>query len=229
MTQTGDSMTASLRIETLDALKGRLGPCETILCLGNGPSSEDPRLAGWPGATLFRVNWIWARRNWFTAPDMVFTADSEILDLPRQPVIVFPNEEANADILRTYADAGHAPRAGFVCLDDFDPPLAMLDGPRIPTNGALMVALAAALRPDRLVIAGIDLYSHPRGKYAGPADNDEGYTSQHSADVDLDVIGRALAAFDGETIILSDNLREALESRDLSDRSGSAAKASIPE
>ncbi len=229
MTRTGDSSTASLRIGTLDALKDRLGPCETILCLGNGPSSEDPRLAAWSDATLFRVNWIWAQRNWFTAPDVVFTADSEITDLPKQPMIVFPTGEAGADILRAYSDADHAPRAGFICLDSFDPPLAALDGPRIPTNGALMVALAAALQPRRLVIAGIDLYAHPRGKYAGPADNDEGYTSQHSAAVDLNVIGRALKSHEGEAIILSDNLRAALGRQGLSDRSGSAATASVPE
>ena len=73
-----------------------------------------------------------------------------------------------------------------------------------------MVALASVLRPRRLVVAGIDLYRHPQGKYAGAADNSEGYTSQHSAEIDLGLIGRTMMEYDGTKIILSDNLRNAL-------------------
>tara|TARA_R110002020_G_scaffold136630_4_gene304584 strand:+ start:1239 stop:1820 length:582 start_codon:yes stop_codon:yes gene_type:complete len=137
---------------------------------------EDSRLAGYQGDTLFRVNWIWVLRPWLTAPDMVFTADPDLDDLPRQPVIAFPTRAT---------------------------------GEPIPISGALMGALAAALRPARLVISGIDLYLHPQGKYPGGADNPEGYTDQHSAQTDLDLIGRAIAGYNGRLIILSDNLLNA--------------------
>jgi len=201
-----------MRIDSLDEVKNRLGRCETIICLGNGPSSEDARLAGYHDAILFRVNWIWTQRAWLAAPDMVFTADPDLARLPRQPIIAFPTQAIGEPILLDHAAKGHHPEAGYCHLDRFTPSFADFAGPRIPTNGALMIALAAALRPRRLVVSGIDLYRHPQGKYPGEADNSEGYTSQHSADIDLDLIGRAIAGHDGETVILSDNLRQALPS-----------------
>jgi len=205
----------ALRIATLDELSARLAPRETIVCLGNGPSSEDRRLAGEDHASLFRVNWIWAERNWLDAPDLVFTGDPDFVRLTRQCIIVFPTREIGEPILEEYLARGHLPDAGFAFLDHFTPSLADLSGPRIPTNGALMIALAAKLRPRRIVIAGIDLYRHPKGKYPGAPDEAEGYTSQHSAAIDLALIGGALAGFDGTTEILSDNLREALADREV--------------
>ncbi len=215
MTQLPEQPTpfAALRIKTLDELRARLTPRQTILCLGNGPSSEDNRLAGEEGASLFRVNWIWAERNWLDAPDMVFTGDPDLVRLKRQCIVAFPTRAIGEPILHNHAARGHMPDAGFTFLDRFTPSLADLSGPQIPTNGALMIALAAALRPRRIVIAGIDLYRHPQGKYPGALDEPEGYTSQHSAEIDLDLIGGALARFNGETEILSDNLREALAAR----------------
>jgi hypothetical protein len=200
----------TLRIASLDVLKARLGSPGTILCLGNGPSSEDPRLAGHEAAALLRVNWIWAGRGWLAAPDMVFTGDPDLVRLPRQPIVAFPTAAVGEPILREHRARGHRPLAGYAFLDRFEPAPADLSAPRIPTNGALMVALAAALRPRRLVIAGIDLYRHPEGKYPGVAGDPEGYTSQHGADIDLALIGSALDRFDGEAVILSDQLRQAL-------------------
>ncbi|AKI02017.1 hypothetical protein IMCC20628_03325 [Hoeflea sp. IMCC20628] len=201
---------SGFRIDSLDDLEIRLGRLDTIVCLGNGPSSEDPRLAEYQRATLFRVNWIWTQRAWLAAPDMVFTADPDLVQLPRQPILAFPTQLIGEPILRDNAAKDHFPETGYCYLDRFTPPLADFSQPRIPTNGALMVALAAALRPQRLVIAGMDLYRHPQGKYPGEIDNSEGYTSQHCAEIDLDLIERALADHDGETVILSDNLRQAL-------------------
>lgn len=201
---------SGFQIDGLDDLKTRLGRLDTIVCLGNGPSSEDSRLTDYQHATLFRVNWIWTQRAWLAEPDMVFTADPDLVQLPRQPIVAFPTHPIGEPILRSNTAKGHLPEAGYCYLDRFTPLLADFSQPRIPTNGALMIALAAAMRPRRLVIAGIDLYRHPEGKYPGEADNSEGYTSQHCAKIDLDLIGRALADHDGEIVILSDNLRQAL-------------------
>jgi hypothetical protein len=199
------------RIVSLEELKARLGAPETIVCLGNGPSSEDPRLAGDRDACLFRVNWIWLERGWMTGPDVVFTGDPDVVPLARRPIVVFPTEATGMPILRGYGGAGRSPASGYAFLDRFEPPVADLAAERIPTNGALMVAVAALLRPRRLVIAGIDLYRHASGKYPGPADNFEGYASRHSEAVDLDLIGKALKDFSGDVRILSGNLREALD------------------
>ncbi len=62
----------------------------------------------------------------------------------------------------------------------------------VPTNGALMIAVAVALTPARLVISGIDLYSHPQGKYPGVADDPQGYDAAHSRETDIACIRDAL-------------------------------------
>ena len=74
-------------------------------------------------------------------------------------------------------------------LERLQPPLFDPSKPIIPTNGALMVAVAAALQPKRLVIAGLDLYRHPEGRYPGSTAID-GYARGHSAACDLAVIAR---------------------------------------
>ena len=53
----------------------RLGEPKSILCLGNGPSSEDAGVERAGFDCLFRVNWIWQRRTRHSNPDVVFTAD----------------------------------------------------------------------------------------------------------------------------------------------------------
>jgi hypothetical protein len=67
------------------------------------------------------------------------------------------------------------------------------------------------LRPRRIVIAGVDLYQHPAGRYPGDAVALDGYSRQHSRDLDLDVIGRALGGFGGEAAIFGDALNRALD------------------
>src|SRR3546814_2816699 len=67
------------RIDDLDSLGEALGRPRTILCLGNGPSSEDPAIAGVQFDRLFRVNDLWVKRGLLTRPDMVFTGSKEAL------------------------------------------------------------------------------------------------------------------------------------------------------
>jgi hypothetical protein len=73
-----------------------------------------------------------------------------------------------------------------------------------------MIATAAALRPTRLVIAGIDLYRHPLGRYLGGSEAFDGYNRVHDRDVEIDVIRRTLSAFAGQVEILSPILSAAL-------------------
>ncbi|WP_296747473.1 hypothetical protein [Mesorhizobium sp.] len=201
------------RTASLTGLKARLRDPRTIICLGNGPSSEDPGLADHRDAVLFRVNWNWRGRGWLDKPDVVFTADPDLPPFGQRPVIVFPTAAAGRPILTRHAMAMRPPSSGYVFLDEFDPALADLSGPMIPTNGALMIAVAAALKPDRIVIAGMDLYRHPEGRYPGDASAQDGYSREHSAEIDLGLIRAALDGFAGETVILSDNLRAALAAR----------------
>lgn len=197
------------RIASVAELGARLGRPQTIICLGNGPSSEDRRLEGFRDATLFRVNWNWRSRDWMTAPQVVFTADPDLPSGGARPVIVLPTIAVGRPILLRHAMRLRPPEA-YVFLDRFDPRLADLSGPVIPTNGALMIAVAAALRPKRLVIAGMDLYQHPGGRYPGDTVALDGYSREHSLAVDIGLIRAALASFTGEVVNLSDNLRTAL-------------------
>ena len=121
---------------------------------------------------------------------------------------------------RTIADANYVlwrqslalrpPRFRFFVFD------AMEDSPGSqawsarPTNGAIMVATAAALRPERLTIAGIDLYAHPAGRYPGGGDAHDGYNRVHDRHVEIEMIRQALSGFAGEVRVLSPILAAAL-------------------
>jgi hypothetical protein len=80
-----------------------------------------------------------------------------------------------------------------------------------PTSGALMLVVAAGLQPERLVIAGIDLYLHPFGAYPGDTVSDNNYAQVHDVDTDLAVIKAAVDSYKGELIIFSDELRKKLK------------------
>lgn len=195
-------------LATVDELGDRLGRPATLLCLGNGPSSEDPALSGVTYDCLFRVNWIWRGRGLFTAPDVVFTADSD-LPIPSRPIICFPQRHVGLPILLRHVLALKPPR-GYMFLDQLPGLANDLSTEPIPTNGALMVAVAAALRPRRIVIAGIDLYSHAAGRYPGAGDAMDGYGRQHSRERDLALIRRSLAEYSGEVKIVGASLQAAL-------------------
>lgn len=60
------------RLESFQALQKRLGQPQSILCLGNGPSSEDSRLGDLQYDCLFRTNWRWKHRKVLDHPQFVF-------------------------------------------------------------------------------------------------------------------------------------------------------------
>src|SRR3546814_1007692 len=70
-----------------------------------------------------------------------------------------------------------------------------------PTNGAIMLATAAALQPERLVISGVDLFSHPAGIYPGDTTTPNAYTTGHHADSELAVLLEAISLYQGELAI----------------------------
>ena len=88
-------------IASWEQLCRRLGEPKSILCLGNGPSSEDADIDRSRYDCLFRVNWIWRERARHADPDVVFTAD---LDAPPReaPVICFPTRADANRILAGY-------------------------------------------------------------------------------------------------------------------------------
>jgi 3-deoxy-D-manno-octulosonic-acid transferase len=195
------------RIGSLEELRDRLGEPETILCLGNGPSSEDAELDGIKHDCLFRVNWRWRERGRFNRPDVVFTGDRTTLSRCGRCLFGFRTLAEELSILGRHFFSLRR-RVSYFTTERL--PLWVNDAwSARPTNGAVMIAVAAALQPKRLVIAGIDLFQHAEGAYPGGAGVNR-YASVHERAVELGIIRRALAEFRGEVVLIGPPLREAL-------------------
>jgi hypothetical protein len=204
---------AGRAVRSIGELRERLGKPSHILCLGNGPSSEDPRLSSISWDCLFRVNWIWQSRGILVNPSVVFTAD---LDLPcgdPRPIVILPNETAGMPVLRNHCFRLRPPRQGYGFADRLLSPSWERPGKAMPSNGALMIGVAAALAPDRITISGMDLYSHPEGRYPGDPVAVDGYSRDHSRITDLEFISEALGSYHGVLAILSDALSDGLGRR----------------
>ncbi|MFO1310123.1 MAG: glycosyltransferase N-terminal domain-containing protein [Burkholderiales bacterium] len=204
---------ARRRIDDFASLRERLGGPRTVLCLGNGPSSEDPRLGSVDHDCLIRVNWRWRERGFLTRPDVVFVGDAATIH--KAPPCIFglwSERLERAMLLRHLVTRGLAPIEYFT-VERLTPLAAETRWPARPSNGALAILTAAALAPQRLVIAGIDLFAHPAGRYPGAPLARNEYAPSHRLDVELEIIELALAGYAGEVVILSDILREHLEAR----------------
>ena len=195
------------RFDTLEALAERLGDPRTILCLGNGPSSEDPRLNEVAYDALFRVNHSWMERDLFTKADVVFTGGQTTMRAVKSAILGLQDEVGEKALLMNRGPGMFkAPIQYFVIsrlgsfLTDFD-----WDQHR-PTNGSAMIAAAVALQPDRLVIAGVDLFQHPEGSYPGDKSTANAYTPAHTLDKELAFMLFQLDQFNGEIVIIGDAL-----------------------
>jgi hypothetical protein len=210
------------QLSTLEALRERLGHPETILCLGNGPSSEDRQLLDLEYDALFRVNWRWLERGILTRPDMVFVGDLRTTARLRSCVFGFRTLAWESEVLlRHLLLNGSLRRIEYFTYERFSPWLSDESWSAHPTNGAVMVATAVALQPRRLILAGIDLYLDPRGRYPGDPTPENDFPQMHSREVELEILHRVLTGYRGETWILSEPLREALAAKRA--RSGASA------
>ena len=198
------------RIDDWEVLRRRLGRPRVVLCLGNGPSSEDPRLSELGHDCLMRVNWRWRERALLTRPDMVFVGDADtIYKAPRCVFGLWNRSIESAMLLRHLVTRGPG-RMEYVTLERLSPLIGGRVWPARPTNGALMIVAAAGLSPERLIISGMDLFRHPQGPYPGETLARNQYARAHSPQVDMAIIDLALRDYPGEVVILSDILRESL-------------------
>jgi hypothetical protein len=204
---------SSRRHDDWHALRARLGAPRSVLVLGNGPSSEDPRLARVAHDCLIRVNWRWLERGLLTRPEMVFVGDPATMSRVDGCIFGFWNVSLERGmLLRRLATRGPRP-VEFVTMERVSPVIRDQPWPARPTNGALAVLTAAALQPERLTIAGIDLFRHPDGRYPGELLARNDYSHVHAMETDLAIIQLALQAFRGELVVLSDILRRELEAQ----------------
>jgi hypothetical protein len=195
------------RLESIEALRLELGSPRTIMCLGNGPSCEDPALDDLPYDSLFRVNYRWISRGRFTKADMVFTGQKRTLFSVHPRFFAFQTRRAEAQLVTHQIFNPLCRQMNYVTLER----LGVLGGGDWdavrPTNGATMIAAAVALRPKRLIIAGIDLFEDPAGAYPGDIATPNAYVPVHDPGIELNFILDTLARFEGEIIIIGDVLQ----------------------
>ncbi|MDA1315699.1 MAG: hypothetical protein O2968_20430 [Acidobacteria bacterium] len=204
---------AGRRIDDWEALRERLGRPRAVLCLGNGPSSEDPRLAGLSHDCLMRVNWRWRDRGLLTRPQLVFVGDAATIHRVPACIFGFWNKPIESAMLLRHLVTQGPRRMEYVTLERVSPLIRDRTWPARPSNGALMIVAAAGLAPERLIIGGIDLFQHADGRYPGDALSTNAYTRVHHRDTDLALIDTALRDYQGDLVILSDILRESLARR----------------
>jgi hypothetical protein len=198
------------RLESLEAVRAALGPCDTILCIGNGPSSEDPRLSSMASDSVFRVNCSWRDRGRLTRPDVVFLGDAQCLRVLDGCIFAFRTVEEETRLLTDRLLHAALKPVRYLTVERLPVSINERRWPSRPTNGAVMVATAAALEPMRLVVAGIDLFQHPSGAYPADAATANDYLLMHDRETELAVLDEALRRFRGEVTVLSEPLARRL-------------------
>ena len=201
------------RLQDLAALREALGHPEVIWALGNGPSSEDPTLASAAYDSLFRVNHSWKARGFLSQPEVVFTGlRGTVAAVPGNTLLIFQREADFEALL---------PRCAFLpgrrCFMTAEQLGLFPDtgGVFRPTNGAIMIAVAVALAPKRLRIAGMDLFAHPAGAYPGDEATPNAYTVAHDRQDELSFLVTQLAHYEGTLETTSPVLKAALAERGL--------------
>lgn len=190
------------RYDSSQALSARLGHPRTILCLGNGPSSEETGVRSRSYDALFRANHSWQARGILTAPAVVFSGQKSSLRRLRQTILAVPDSNTERVLLATRAASLIGTRLEYAVVSELLatlPALAWCD--YRPTSGAIMLATAVALGPARLVVAGMDMFSHPAGSYPGDTTTLNAYTPAHDPARESAYVLQVLAAYQGELII----------------------------
>ncbi|MEM7507141.1 MAG: hypothetical protein AAF415_10350 [Pseudomonadota bacterium] len=202
------------RLDSLDALRHRLGAPQTILCLGNGPTSAAPALEEIGQDALFRVNHDWRAKGFLTRPDMVFPGVKRAMrKLGRVPLGVATRRKEDALLACRLFEFWHGPTTYCVVEEVAASVLPAIEGAARPTTGAYMLATAVALAPERLVIAGIDMFSHPGGAYPGAGGVTNAYTPSHAFETDAAFIVHCLAQYEGMLEVFSPALLDLLRER----------------
>lgn len=199
-------------IDSLEQLNRLLGNPATLMCLGNGPSSESPELSRMPFDALFRVNSRWAARGRLLNPDLIFTNQQMAVRRLRPRVGFVVRSAADQQYLRWKlrwrvrhlrlgaADHLHLHRTADCC-------------DVVPSTGLLMLSAAVALQPKRMIVAGIDLFSDKSGAYPGDNRTLNAYSLDHDRDTERRLLIALLDRYHGELIVVGDVLRAAIADR----------------
>ncbi len=196
------------RYHDLAELGGVLGHPGTILCLGNGPSSEDETLKGLAHDVLFRVNHRWLKRGVLTRPDVVFVGGKPSMRAVSGVIFGLKNNDAERRLVSVRLFHPFRGATKFFNVADMAPMLASFYGEQLRlTNGASMLAAAVALNPKRLIVAGIDMFQHPDGSYPDNKTTPNSYSPAHNREAELRFLLALFDSYNGELIIVGDVLK----------------------
>lgn len=200
------------RLTSVGELTEKLYNPKTILCLGNGPSSEDAAVHNVSFDVLFRANHGWQSRGFLTHPDVVFTGMQASMRKLKEPILCVLGTTTEKVLLMVRARNFLSGKLTYLAVGtpSVEPGLKGTGDVR-PTSGAVMLAVAVAMAPEKLIIAGMDLFQHPQGSYPGDASAPNAYTATHSRDHELEFILTRLERYEGDLVIVSDALRQAWE------------------
>ncbi len=202
-----------LNYADLGELNRALDYPDTIMCLGNGPSSEDERLSKMDYDRLFRVNHSWRGRRLFQRPDVVFTGGRPSIRALGDVIFGLQSENAERRLVATRFFSLFLKPTKFFNVSTVSPRLTQFDwGVLRPTNGASMLAAAVALQPKKLIVAGMDLFQHPEGTYPGDTLTPNEFSPAHGLEAELLFLRELFDTYQGELVIISNILRERLAS-----------------
>ncbi|MFT4561788.1 MAG: hypothetical protein ACI9BW_001530 [Gammaproteobacteria bacterium] len=196
------------RIQDLDELSTTLGDPESILCLGNGPSSEDPKVQKQAHDVLFRVNHSWLKRGYLCDPDIVFTGGKPTMRTVSGAIFGLHNPACAPRLVMSRFFKPWLQSTRFFDVADLSPALQDFAwGANRPTNGASMLAAAVALKPKRLIVGGIDLFQHPSGTYPGDTTTPNAFSPAHAREPELAFLLELFDSYRGDLVIIGDVLR----------------------
>lgn len=191
------------RFPSKEALCDHLGRPKTIMCLGNGPTCADPRLADMPHDVLFRVNHQWMEDGYMTEADVLFAGVKKSMRAAGPILIAVASRRKEQALLGVRLLMPWRGRFRYVVVEDIAPIGDSLHGNPRPTTGAVMMAAAVALEPRRLIVAGMDMFSDRSGAYPGRPEAVNAYALSHDKGTDAAFIRQHLAHYQGEIITLS--------------------------
>jgi hypothetical protein len=196
------------RIRDIEGLKVALGRPESILCLGNGPSSEHPDIERQAHDVLFRVNHSWLNRGYLCQPDIVFTGGKPTMRAVSDAIFGLHNPACARRLVMSRFFKPWCNGTQFFDVPDLNPLLQSFPwGTLRPTNGASMLAAAVALEPRRLIVGGIDLFQHPSGSYPGDTTTPNAFSPAHAREAELAFILTLFDSYAGDLVIIGDVLR----------------------
>lgn len=145
-------------ITSLDALQTALNSPKTILCLSSGSSSnEDVVVAATETAdVIFRIKHQWLKEGRICRAGIVFSGTVE--SVWHVPNAILLSQNATTSYRVAWSALLHGRRIRYDIVETLAPSFHTRgkSGAGM-TNGAAMLALAVTIKPQQLLIAGIDL------------------------------------------------------------------------